>query len=236
MNPVLGILGGGWLGQRAEAHFQEKYEVRVTHRSGDFALDLNATSTYLPALAEVQILFITAPLHRIPGHKHLPEILGEFKGQIFYCSTTGIYPSKEGHFREEDAEEGIFLAVENFLRAYYPQTCVLRLGGLMGDGRYLAKFYKDKPMPQPGARVNYIHYEDILGVLEVLFLGGQEGETFNVVAPLHPRKREVYYSQTGLQVNGEDFNRTVNVDRLIQKTGYRFRHPDPLSFPYIRSL
>lgn len=236
MRPVLGILGGGWLGSRAAAFFEDRYEVRVTHRSAGLALDLDATATFLPELAEVDILLIAAPLHRIAGYRGLLEVLGDFEGRIFYCSSTGVYPAEEGDYKEEEGEKSELLAVEYFLQAHYPQTCILRLGGLMGDARYLAKFFTDRPLPQPGARVNYIHYLDIFGILETLIGGSYTGEIFNVVAPLHPRKQEVYFAQTGVHVEGEAFNRTVNTDKLLQKTGYRFRYPDPISFPFIRSL
>lgn len=236
MKPKLGILGGGWLGSRAADFFRERYEVRVTSRSGALALDLDASPAYFPALAEVDILLIAAPLHRISGYRGLSQVLGDFKGQLYYCSSTGVYPATEGDFTEADAVDPELLAVEEFLKVHFPQVCLLRLGGLMGDERYLARFFKDRPLPQPGGTVNYIHYRDILEVLDVLFQGDYEGEIFNIVAPLHPRKNEVYYVQTGIRVEGEPFNRTVSSNKLIQKTGYRFRHPDPVCFPFIRSL
>jgi nucleoside-diphosphate-sugar epimerase len=222
------IIGGGWLGTRVAAAWTEK--VLITHKSGEFPLDI-CTSGYSEELHQARTILLTAPLHRLEGYRNLSNILGDFKGQLIYCSTTGIYPVEPGEYAEEDAIEGKFKEVEDYLLSTFSNTLILRLGGLMGEDRYLAKFYKDKPLPQPDYTVNYIHYKDIIGVIQCLLEKGINKGIYNVVAPLHPTKAEVFYAQTGVKLEGERRERIVLVDKLIKETGYRFRYPDPISFP-----
>ncbi|ADQ19224.1 hypothetical protein Lbys_3576 [Leadbetterella byssophila DSM 17132] len=222
------IIGGGWLGSRVASAWSEK--VLISHRSGEFPLDV-CTSGYSDLLHRASTILITAPLHRLEGYQNLSRILGDFDGQVIYCSTTGIYPDEPGEYAEDDAEEGMFKEVEEYLLSSFSNTLILRLGGLMGEDRFLAKFYKDKPLPQPGATVNYIHYKDIIGVIQCLLDKSIKKGIYNVVAPLHPTKAEVFYAQTGIKLEGERRERIVLVDRLIRETGYCFQYPDPISFP-----
>lgn len=69
-----------------------------------------------------------------------------------------------------------------------PNVCILRLAGLMGKNRYLAKYYTDK-VAKSDTIVNHIHKEDALGIIEKIVNDNVTG-IYNVCTPLHPTRKK----------------------------------------------
>ncbi|WP_426278507.1 hypothetical protein ACN9MN_04095 [Chryseobacterium sp. S-02] len=247
----LGIIGCGWLGNHIAERLSDRYKIFVTTTSESKIEEFKAKG-YFPTLVsfsdetsetgkewdiapELDAIIITIPVSGIRGkqismkerQENLLKFLGDYKGQLFLMSSTGVYPQTEKEFSEDDqpAQE---VESENFILKKFPQTNVLRLAGLMGDQRLL-KNYNISGLDQ---LVNHIHYTDICSVIEKMLDNQSESKVYNVVAPVHPNKEEVINAQKDLPYSGErtDIGRTISPAKLIEELDFEFQYPDPRYF------
>ena len=114
------------------------------------------------------------------------------------------------------------------MRKKYPQTNILRFGGLMGDERALKNMFKNRTPENPGKPTNYIHYEDILPIIDLFLHSEIKAETYNIVAPEHPSIAEVLNIES--ENNGDHQQRIISSEKLIQDFNYTFIHPNPKYF------
>ena len=138
-----------------------------------------------------------------------------------------FYPKLRTTFTEDDLPVKDN-ATESQLKQSYPQANILRLAGLMGDNRLLHK-YQVTDLDQP---VNHIHYVDVCSVIIKMIEKGLRSKLYNVVAPLHPSKREVIQAQLG-ETQGpatEAKGRIISSTRLIDELDFEFKYPDPRTF------
>jgi hypothetical protein len=98
----------------------------------------------MEALESLDVLIITIPIseksccisslyNRI---QNLSAFIGDFKGQMFLMSSTGVYPDMPKEFHEEDVPVEK-VSGERMVKNKYPQVNILRLGGLMGITGFL---------------------------------------------------------------------------------------------------
>lgn len=248
----IGIIGYGWLGERLASSLSGKYNLSATTTTKNKAEDLNnrgitAVIASFPdyQLAEpisqweeinnADVLIITIPVseksccvsslyNRI---QNLSAFIGDFKGQMFLMSSTGVYPDIAKEFTEEDVPlEKV--SGERMFRNKYPQLNILRLGGLMGDNRLL----KNYNVGNLDHAVNHIHYADISGIISEMIEQGTESKLYNVTAPIHPAKSQVINAQKNIpdeevfEVKGKK----VLSSKLISELDYTFQYPDPRTF------
>lgn len=248
----IGIIGYGWLGERLASSLSGKYNLSATTTTKNKAEDLNnrgitAVIASFPdyQLAEpisqweeinnADVLIITIPVseksccvsslyNRI---QNLSAFIGDFKGQMFLMSSTGIYPDIAKEFTEEDVPlEKV--SGERMLRNKYPQLNILRLGGLMGDNRLL----KNYNVGNLDHAVNHIHYADISGIISEMIEQGTESKLYNVTAPIHPAKSQVINAQKDIP-DEEEFEvkgKKVRSSKLVSELNYTFQYPDPRTF------
>lgn len=247
----LGIIGCGWLGNHLAESLSDQYEIFATTTTASKIAALEAkayTATLVsfpdemnPEMQEWDIaskldaIIIAVPFSGLRGSKipmtgkreNLLRFIGDFKGQIFYTSSTGVYPNSEKEFTEDDLPANE-VESESFILEKFPQTNILRLGGLMG-GERLLKNYNISNVDQP---VNHIHYADICSVVEKMLNNQSQSQVYNVVAPIHPNKEEVINSQKGLPFEGERtvIGRIISPEKLIKELDFEFQYPDPRYF------
>lgn len=247
----LGIIGCGWLGNHIAERLSNQYEIFATTTSESKIEELQskgyhptlvdfpdhpseAISTW-DVLPQLDAVIITVPFSGIRGaqvsmkekQQNLLKFLGDYKGQLFLMSSTGVYPQIDKDFTEEDqpAEE---VESENFILHQFPKANVLRLAGLMGDQRLL----KNYNISNLEMLVNHIHYADICSVVEKMLDNHSESKVYNVVAPIHPNKEEVINAQKDLPYSGEriEIGRTISPNKLIEELDFEFEYPDPRYF------
>ena len=187
------------------------------------------------AAKDLDAIIISVPFSGIRGaqipmndkRQNLLNFLDDYKGQLFYISSTGVYPQTEKEFTEDDLPANE-VESENFILEKFPQTNILRLAGLMGDQRLL----KNYNISQLDQLVNHIHYADICSVVEKMLNNQSQSKVYNVVAPIHPNKEEVINAQKGLSYSGERTTkgRTISPAKLIQELDFEFQYPDPRYF------
>jgi nucleoside-diphosphate-sugar epimerase len=167
--------------------------------------------------------------------------------RLIYLSSTSVYPDLK---REIDEEEILpqpgsnltLLQAEQLLQGLPGiQTTILRCGGLMGYNRIPGRYVAGKTGLITGnIPVNYVHRDDVIGVVEGVIKQGFWNRTLNVVAPLHPSRKEVYLQNAAafnlipaqFAASTDQPFKIVSSKRLVRELAYTFLYPDPLQFLY----
>ena len=241
----IAIIGCGWVGSRLGKYLVEKnHHVIATTTSAEKVeiLKESATEVHLldfittqdfDFLKNTDYAIFSMPISRhawLEGFKNLN--ISFPKTMLF--SSTGVYPQENRTFTEKDTDNlrSDILKAEHLVREKYPQTNILRFGGLMGDERGLKNMFKNRTPENALKLTNYIHYEDILKIVELFLNSDIESETYNIVAPEHPTIAEVL----GLEISSEPLEnepkmeREISSEKLIQDFNYTFIHPNPKYF------
>jgi hypothetical protein len=184
---------------------------------------------------QLDVVVITVPFPNKNGvfNSHsriianLSSFLGDFKGQMFFMSSTSAYPDAPQQYTEAHLplEE---VGAEQLIRSAYPQVNILRLAGLMGDNRLLSN-YRVSNLELP---VNHVHYVDVCGVVKRMIDLRASSKLYNVVAPLHPAKADVIAAQKNDEYNGNvsAVGRIISCQKLVSELNYQFIYPDPRLF------
>lgn len=247
----LGIIGCGWLGNHIAERLSDQCQIFATTTTEskvgelqskgyqttliNFPNELDAEMKEWEAVKELDAIIISVPFSGIRGaqipmndkRENLLKFIGDFKGQLFLASSTGVYPETEKEFTEDD-QPAKDVESESFILEKFPKTNILRLAGLMGDQRLL-KNYNISNLDQ---LVNHIHYADICLVIEKMLDNQSESKVYNVVAPIHPNKEEVINAQKDLPYDGErtTVGRTISPEKLMKELDFEFHYPDPRYF------
>jgi nucleoside-diphosphate-sugar epimerase len=186
--------------------------------------------------------------------KQIQAVVTEIKkspiNEVIFISSTGVYPELNRIVTEDDvvtpnesASPDMVMA-ENLLQSLSPDLTVtiLRLGGLMGYNRIPGKYVKgQKNMLTGSILVNYIHRDDAVGIIIRILEQGLLNETFNIVSPLHPVRRDIYEdscARFGWEAPtfaepevSPDF-KIISGNKFSSTYPYDFIFPDPLQFYY----
>lgn len=170
--------------------------------------------------------------------------------EIIYISSTSIYPDLNRVVVEDDVktpEESFapgMVKAENLLTELRDErsVAILRHGGLLGYNRIPGKYVKgQKDMTTGSIPVNYIHPDDSVAIITIMVREGIVNETFNIVTPLHPTRKEIYIkscTQFGWEVPTFAENETkpdfkiISAEKLQKFYLYDFKFSDPLEFYY----
>ena len=244
----VGIIGCGWLGYRIAENISGQCEVYTTTATRDKIekLTLRGFKPTIVSFSDDQILkdpgqwevastldiiIITVPFSgkdsSINRVHNLFSFIGDFKGQLFYMSSTGVYPNIEKEFLEDDVSSDS-VSGERMMKEKYPQVNILRLAGLMGDERLLRNY---KPTNLNFA-ANHIHYADICKVLEKMIERQLRSKLYNVVAPFHPTKSAVINAQNNIEYSEKCKvkGKKISSSKLSAELDFVFKFPDPRNF------
>ncbi|QJD78133.1 NAD(P)-binding domain-containing protein [Spirosoma rhododendri] len=173
---------------------------------------------------------------------------------IIYISSTSVYPERsepvavsvedDVHTPDQSAAPALVEAEQKVLTlAPERLVTILRCGGLMGYGRIPGKYVAGKTVDTGAVPVNYIHRDDVIGLLIAVMDKKLHG-TFNAVAPEHPTREAIYRrSCTDFEYDLPTFvapekpltYKVISPEKLILATDYSFQYPNPLEFPYSQS-
>jgi nucleoside-diphosphate-sugar epimerase len=164
---------------------------------------------------------------------------------IIYTSSTSVYPDLNREVNEDDEviENHALIKVENLLKKLPQNVTILRCGGLMGEERIPAKYFAGKTINTGEIPVNYVHQEDVIQIITMILEKDFWNETFNVVSPLHPIRKEIYLRNCeDLGFEKPIFEEPIEVipykiispQKLILRTGYEFIYANPLFFKYLQ--
>ena len=241
----IAIIGCGWVGKRLGSYLvsknhhviatttsPEKLESLKNSASEVHLLDFNIPENF-DFLDDVELAIFSMPISRKGWLEGFEKFQKRFPKTMLF-SSTGVYPQENKVFTEKDTENlrPDILGAENLVRKKYPQTNILRFGGLMGDERALKNMFKNRTPENPSKPTNYIHYDDILQIVELFLKSDIHSETFNIVAPEHPTIAEVLdlNPPENNDINGNKIQRIISSEKLIQDFNYTFIHPNPKYF------
>lgn len=188
-----------------------KISVLAAARIEPFQIDLSEldNSKIDAFLSNVEVLIILVP----PKHSEDFDLIASLKvllnraiahkvPRVLYSSSIAVYEdtvsipiySEQDLWERPTQRAAKLLQIEEILlneRNF--RSCVLRLGGLLGEDRHPIKYLAGKKnVPNPAAPVNLVHQLDCIGIIvEVLKRDWFDG-ILNVVHPDHPNRREYY--------------------------------------------
>ncbi|WP_375580937.1 NAD(P)-binding domain-containing protein [Marivirga tractuosa] len=168
--------------------------------------------------------------------------------KIIYISATSVYPKVDNAINEDheldfnsERAQALIQAEQLLLNTFYDQLTIIRFGGLLGYERIPGKYYTGKNLAQHQQKVNYIHRDDAIGVIEAVLNQEKWSCILNGVAPKHPSKKDVFLK------NAKDFNfeppifenskqeltnRIIESSKIEHILDYSFIYPDPIHFFY----
>ena len=254
------ILGCGWVGEElARSYLLDDVKVHATVTSVEkqvklgsqgiqckvvnfdtgFDIEFDDTSfdyvlTSIPATSKFDEETIKTRFQNIKSLlKHI-----EFKRHI-YLSSVGIYPDIDGLFDEhynDDLNKRLFIA-ESIMKEL-PNTSIFRLGGLFGKNRIFAKYFENKLCTTGGQPSNFIHLDDVVGMLKKSFKDNIVDDIYNIVCPLHPSKEEVirasaakYNFDLPSEFRHENsFQKIIDGSKIQNLLNYSFHYYSPIDF------
>ncbi|WNC71767.1 hypothetical protein RGQ13_16845 [Thalassotalea psychrophila] len=266
----VGIIGAGWLGLPLSLTLQEKgvkVVASATNLDSEDKLKqrgLNTCRLNLPdidntcSLLQCQHLVICIP----PGIRYgksdyvakISAIVDQVELEqcavqsITLLSSTAVYNGLFGEVTEDSvlnlqgAKVDIMHQAEQaILTSKCTNKAVLRLGGLMGYDRQPGRFFNNgKVIPNPESVINFIHRDDVIGIICQLLVSFQNNVSlknptniFNCVAPHHPTRRNFYQkalSSLGMPMASfsdqeESDGKLVN-SKFIGYLQYQFKYAD----------
>lgn len=266
---TVSVLGCGWLGlPLAERLLSEGYRVKGATRTQEklpllAAKGIQPHYVHLPAqkaadqlaqLSECDLLIVNIPPQRRNGKHslhdvHMNYLVAELQrygqhARIIYVSSTSVYRDTNGEVTESSEvnspDEDVIVYAEQLLQREFAAT-VLRCGGLMGYDRIPGKYFAGRTTDTGDVPVNFIHRDDVIGLILSIIRQNVVAEVYNAVAPLHPTRREVYLANAAqfalqppiFQSPAEPIPyKIVSSEKAMRELGYRFIFPDPMRFEY----
>jgi nucleoside-diphosphate-sugar epimerase len=233
MDKKIALLGCGWLGFPLALKLKSVGYTVLGTTTSQSKVELFERNSILPVVCAVgdsengiqplidfqpSVLFITYPLgaRRMQENEHLFHVewikshlnLNSLQ-QVVLTSSTSVYPDGFGVMDETNTirPEGkglMQLEFEEGLKEIFgDKLVILRLAGLIGEGRHPGKFLAGrKGLSNGDAPVNLVQLSDVLDFCEIVVSRNVLNTVYNVCNDEHPAK-EVYYFNKALESNLE---------------------------------
>lgn len=145
--------------------------------------------------------------------------------QVIFLSSISFYDAK-----------ALVVEGESLVQSLHANVTVLRLGGLMGYDRIAGKYTAGKVLPSD-SRTNYVHRDDVVGVIERIIEDDVRGEVFDVVAPVQSTKKVIFaqnakkfgFEETAF-LNGNQVAKVLSPLKVMDVLGYVFVKEDVHTF------
>ena len=219
------IIGCGYVGRRVATAWQERgHEVLALTRSPDRAHEFRqlgwepvigdvTTPGILAALAPVDLVLYAVGLDRTAGKSQrevyvdgLANVLDALHGRAgkwLYISSTSVYGQDDGSWVDEDSpcepktpNGEVCLEAERLLRSRVPEAVILRLSGIYGPGRLIARvdgLKTGQPLTgRPEAWLNLIHVDDVTTAVLAAGERAAAGSTWLVTDDCPIRRQQFY--------------------------------------------
>jgi nucleoside-diphosphate-sugar epimerase len=251
---ILSILGAGWLGLELAHTLKDHYTIKLAARNEEaqrIHIDLGFKSYVLTegvydnldVLLSCEYLFINYPPSKFKDYLHFIKRLSQHPAfstveKIFFVSSSSIYPKMPGVYNENceisSSSNPLYYEAEKSLHGN--AQVIFRCAGLMGAGRIAGKYYSNKPVKDGKSRVNHVHQMDVIRAVIFAIDHHLEG-IFNLSAPLHPTKEELYRYQCAqcqlifpLFIESVESKQRIIEGRKLEDLGFEYLHKNPMEF------
>lgn len=212
------ILGCGWVGKALQSSLCGEYEVYCLSR------DIAANDIKGHYLCDTLVI-------AIPPKENYLEVLRETlckldtSIQVILLSSISFYDGKP-----------LVVEAEALVEKMHKGPVVLRLGGLMGYDRIAGKYTAGNIL-NSDSRTNYVHRDDVLGVIERIINLKIVDEVFDVVAPVQSTKKEIF-SQNAQKfgfkntvfLENKKAGKVLTPSKLCVRLNYQFLKEDVQKF------
>jgi hypothetical protein len=215
-NKKVSILGCGWVGKALQVSF-----------SGD----VRCLSRDRVANSEAQLYDCDVLIIAIPPRDNYIEVLEQTlshitaQTQVILLSSISFYDGKS-----------LVVEAETLLQYLHEEVVILRLGGLMGYERIAGKYTAGKVLTAD-SRTNYVHRDDVVGIIESIVTQEIVGEIFDVVAPIQSTKKKIFSQNAqafGFKdtefLQGDVIGKELFPTKVCENLGYAFKKEDVHNF------
>lgn len=260
MKKVL-ILGCGWVGKEvALCALKKRYHVYGSTTSADKALKLSQIGiksfvhdfdaeekckNNLPAFFDYVLTSVPASTRYSISEikKRFTQLQEYLEGIVFekhiFLSSVGVYPNHEAVYKED--YQGPFieeLRLAETLMMAIPNTVVYRLGGLFGQQRIFAKYFVGRVCTTGEELANFVHLDDVVGLILAGFERELKSRVYNIVTPEHPTKREVIlasaakynYPEPVKWESTKPYRKYVDGMNIVKELDYYYCYRNPIYF------
>ena len=212
------ILGCGWVGAALKDILATNYDVHAVSR------DIEENQSR-------KIYHCDTLVIAIPPRDNYLEVLRETLGrvgaptQVILLSSISFYDGKP-----------LLIEAEALVQSMCANAVVLRLGGLMWYERIAGKYTAGKVLTSD-SRTNYVHRDDVLGIIASVISQNIRDEVFDVVAPVQCTKKEIFsqnakafgFDETEF-LSGDEVGKMLSPTKLCETLGYVFAKEDVREF------
>jgi nucleoside-diphosphate-sugar epimerase len=158
--------------------------------------------------------------------------------KVIYTSSTSVYGFQKENITEKsktspmsNAAKKILMCEKKLLENHSFESCIVRLGGLIGPGRHPIYSLSGKQnLPNPKSPINLIHQIDAVGITLYLSENWNGNEIFNAVTQYHPTRKDYYMNISKIaklappkfekkgKIRGE-----ISSSKLLKLTNYKFK-------------
>jgi len=173
MMKTISILGCGWVGNALAKCLELEHRVHCLSKDMDANDKANKydCDTLVIAIAprDNYLEVLTETLVRVDALT-----------QVIFLSSISFYDGKS-----------LVVEAETLVNTLHQESIVLRLGGLMGYERIAGKYTAGKVLTSD-SRTNYVHRDDVVGIIKSIIKQEIVGEIFDVVAPMQSTKKKIF--------------------------------------------
>lgn len=251
---TLSILGAGWLGLELAHTRKDDYAIKLAARNEEaqqMHTDLGFESYVLTedmydnldALLSCEYLFINYPPSKFNDYLHFIKRLSQHPAfstieKVFFVSSSSVYSKNPGIYNENSeissSSNPLYYEAEKSLHGKV--HIIFRCSGLMGAGRIAGKYYSNKSVTDGKSRVNHVHRIDAIRAIIFAMDHSLEG-IFNLCAPLHPTKEELYRYQceqcqlvAPFFIDSAESKQRIIEGSKLEDLGFEYLYKNPMEF------
>jgi len=153
---------------------------------------------------------------------------------VIFVSSISVYEDTSEIVNENSPckENHALIFAEQYLRCNKSiNTTILRLAGLLGNGRHPVHSFLNKEKIANGlVPVNLVHQLDVVSVITKILSKNIRNELFNICYPEHPTRKDFYESAADklfskkIKFLSEGSGKIVNGQKIIEFCGFTYKN------------
>lgn len=165
--------------------------------------------------------------------------------KIIFISSTSVYADKNQEAKETDELDGegrnapyIIEAEQALKNSLKERLTIIRMAGLVGGDRHPAKYMSGKSYDNGKDKINLIHLDDCIGLINEVVKQNYFGQTLNGCSTEHPTKIDYYtWAAKKMKITPPIFQKKegnwkeVSNKKSKNSLKYLYKYNSPFDFP-----